>query len=105
MKGMKTRTADHPHAMNEQRVRILRQQIAEMFVFPHLDIEVVDAEHKRIPPIATMVSQGMLGAPMLAEIQDAPSNPTVPVSRVSPFAITVIRQITEFSGKYTSSID
>ena len=36
------------------------------------------------PPIATTVSHGMLGAPMLAEIHEAPSSPTVPVSSVSP---------------------
>jgi hypothetical protein len=36
---------------------------------------------------------------MLAEIQEAPSSPTVPVSRVSPLLMTVIWQMTEFSGK------
>ena len=46
-----------------------------------------------------MVSHGMLGAPMLAEIHDAPSSPTVAVSSVSPFVMTVIWQITAFSGK------
>ena len=53
------------------------------------------------PPIATTVSHGMLGAPMLAEIQDAPSMPTVAVSSVAPFIMTVIWQITAVSGKYT----
>ena len=44
-------------------------------------------------------ARGMLGAPMLAEIHEAPSTPTVAVSRVSPLAMTVIRQITAVSGK------
>jgi hypothetical protein len=56
------------------------------------------------PPIATIVSHGTLGAPTLAEIHEAPSNPTVAVSSVSPFAITVMWQMTAFSGKYTSTI-
>ena len=48
-----------------------------------------------------MVSHGMLGAPMLAEIHDVPSMPTVAVSSVSPFFMTVIWQITAVSGKKT----
>jgi hypothetical protein len=41
----------------------------------------------------------LVGAPMLAEIHEAPSSPIVPVSSVSPLRITVIRQMTAFSGK------
>jgi hypothetical protein len=52
----------------------------------------------RLVPI---VSHGMLGAPTVAEIQDAPSRPTVAASIVSPFDITVMRHRTVFSGKNT----
>jgi hypothetical protein len=49
--------------------------------------------------MATSVSHGMLSAPMCADTHDAPSTPTVAVSIVAPFCITVIWQITAVSGK------
>jgi hypothetical protein len=54
--------------------------------------------------MTAMVSHGMLRAPTLAEIQVAPSRPTVAASIVSPFDITVIRQMTAVSGKRMCSI-
>ena len=46
----------------------------------------------------------LLGALMLSDIHDAPSSPTVAVSRVSPLLMTVIWHMTAASGKCTMCI-
>jgi hypothetical protein len=46
-----------------------------------------------------MVWHGIVGESKLAEIQEAPSRPTVADSIVAPFFMTVSMASTQFSGK------
>jgi hypothetical protein len=40
--------AGHAHAVDEQRVRVLRQHVPEWLVLAHLAIEIVDVERVRM---------------------------------------------------------
>ena len=42
MQGMKARTSRHSQAVDQQRVRILCEDVREMLVFLHFSAEVVD---------------------------------------------------------------
>jgi len=75
---MQAITCRDVHAVNEQRMRIFCDQVMKVTVLLDLTVK----KQVATPSMVTMVSQGILGAPKLAETQQAPSRPTVPASMV-----------------------